>query len=143
MATQIQFPVKLTEIDLYGIVHHTRYPKWFESGRVDFLNKAGIPIGSLYSSGLFLPLVEMRCEYKRPAKLGYTVIVITELTDLSCVKLTFEYRVLNMLNRKLLATGKTFHAWTNNKLEPLNLEKAAPEIYKKLKQLAAPSNSQA
>ncbi|NLD47153.1 MAG: acyl-CoA thioesterase [Clostridiaceae bacterium] len=141
MATEIYFPVKVTEIDLYGVVHHAKYPKWFELGRLDFLNKAGIPISMLNTLGLFFPLVDMRCEYKSPAKLGYTVIVITELTSLSCVKLTFEYRVLNVLRRKVLATGKTSHAWTNKKFEPLNLEKAAPEIYTRLKQLVKAGRS--
>jgi acyl-CoA thioester hydrolase len=135
MVTSICFPVKLTEIDSLGIAHHSHYPIWFEVGRGNFFKKAGISKHKMSDQGLFLPLLKMKCEYKSPARYGDKILLTTSLTCISCVKAKFEYKILNKSNGKVLATGNTVHAWTNKKLEPLNMEKAAPEIYMKLKQL--------
>ncbi|MFZ5987217.1 MAG: acyl-CoA thioesterase [Bacillota bacterium] len=136
MTTETCFHVKFTEIDLMGIVHHSNYPIWFEAGRTDYLKKAGIPAYRMNALGFFLPLSKIECEFKSPARYGDKILVVTDLTYVSYVKVKFEYRILNKRNGKLLTVGKTIHAWTNKKVEPLNIKKAAPEIYQRLKQLA-------
>jgi acyl-CoA thioester hydrolase len=134
MSTKICFPVKYIEVDGMGIVHHSNYPLWFEKGRRDFLRKAGTSNSKITCKGFFLPLSEIQCKYKSPAKYGYEIIVITKILDMSCVKIKFEYEVLEKEKGKLLATGKTVHVWTNHRIEPINIEKAAPDIYLRLKQ---------
>lgn len=135
MSTKTSFAVKYTEIDSLGIVHHSNYPIWFEAGRRDFFRKAGTPNHDLKKQGLFLPLTEMKCAYKSPARFGNEIQVITSLIYLSCVKVKFEYKILNKSDGKILATGMTVHAWTDKKIEPINMEKKAPEVYMHLKRL--------
>ncbi len=140
MTTKIESTVKYSEIDSMGIVHHTRYPKWFEAGRNDFLKNAGLPSGTLNALGLYLPLTEMNCKYKSPARFGDEITIITSLIHASCVKLKFGYTIINKSSGKILATGITTHAWTNKALKPFNIEKADPEIYIWIKKLEeAPS----
>jgi acyl-CoA thioester hydrolase len=134
MTTNTRFTVKLTEIDRMGIVHHSNYPIWFETARRDFLKEAGAPSSKIRALGLFLPLSELKCEFKSPAKYNDEINVATNLIYMSCVKIKFEYKVFNNINEKIIATGKTVHAWTNMKIEPINIEKAAPEIYGLLRQ---------
>lgn len=129
MITRTSFPVSYSEIDKMGIVHHSYYPKWFEIGRRDYMNKAGIPDSSIYSQGFYLPLCELDCKFKSPAKYGDEIIVITVITFLSCVKVRFEYKVLNNRREEPIAVGNTVHAWTDKDIKPLNIEKAAPQIY--------------
>lgn len=136
VTTKTYFPVIFTEIDMMGIVHHSNYVRWFEKGRRDYLEKAGTSNIHIVNQGFFLPLSEMECKYKSPAKHGDKIIVITKLVSMTCVKIMFEYEVLSKKEEKLLATGKTVHAWTNGRLEPINIEKAAPEIYWRLKQFS-------
>ncbi len=135
MITRTSFPVRYSEIDRMGIVHHSNYPKWFEIGRGDYMNKAGIPISSVYSQGFYLPLCELDCKFKSPAKYGDEIVVITEITFVSCVKVTFGYKVLHNRTEKLIAVGNTVHAWTDKNIKPLNIEKAAPQIYTSFKAL--------
>jgi acyl-CoA thioester hydrolase len=139
MVTKTCFAVKLTEIDHMGIVHHSNYPIWFESGRIDYLKKAGIPNSKIVTLGLFLPLSELKCDFKSPAKYNNEIIVNTSVIYMSCVKIKFEYNVINKKNDRVIANGMTAHAWTNRKIEPLNIEKAAPEIYGRLKQFVESS----
>lgn len=136
MTTRICFPVIYTEVDGMGIVHHSNYPLWFEKGRRDYLKKAGTSNSKIASQGFFLPLSEIECNFKSPAKYGDEIIVITKILSMSCVKIMFEYEVLDKEKGKLLATGKTVHAWTNQRIEPINIEKAAPDIYWRLKQFS-------
>ncbi len=135
MITKSEFTVKYTEVDVMGIVHHAIYPKWFETGRNNFLRNAGLPGSTLNALGLYLPLTEMNCKYKSPARFGDEVQVITSLTYVSCTKVKFSYTVINKSTEKILVTGTTTHAWTNKELKPFNIEKADPEIFNWLKKL--------
>ena len=135
MITKTHFAVRHSEIDSLGIVHHSRYPIWFETGRAEFLEKAGFPTFMLNAMGLFLPLTDMECSYKAPAKYGDEITIATSLTHMSYVKIKFEYSVINRSTGKFMASGITSHAWTNKKLEPVNMEKKAPKLYSKLLQL--------
>lgn len=135
------FPVSFTEIDILGIVHHSNYVRWFEAGRMNYFKKAGNPVSRINSIGLYLPLLEMECEFKSPAKFGDVVQILTKLVYVTCVKVKFEYQVVNKTKGKVLAVGRTTHAWTNRKLELQNMEKTSPEIYSQLKQLAGKTDA--
>ena len=135
MTTEISFPVRYTDIDALGIVHHSNYLKWFEAGRIDFLRNADMPNHKLNMMGYFLPLSEMRCTYKSPVKYGNKILIRTNLIYMSCAKVKFEYRALNKSSGKVIAIGTTVHAWTDKGINPLNIEKAAPEVYRKLENL--------
>lgn len=132
MKTKTHFSVRHSEIDSLGIVHHSRYPIWFEAGRAEFLAKAGLPTFMLNAKGLFLPLTDLECSFKVPAKYGDEIIIATSLIYMSYVKIKFQYNVVNRSSDKILATGVTVHAWTSSKLEPINIEKSAPSVYCKL-----------
>jgi acyl-CoA thioester hydrolase len=82
----------------------------------------------------------MECKYKSPAKFGDEIIIITCITFVSCVKIKFEYKVLNNINGRLLAIGNTVHGWTDIGVNPLSIEKAAPEIYTLLQTLVVDKN---
>ena len=133
MTTKTDFPVIYTEVDRMGIVHHSNYLLWFEKSRRDYLKKAGISNSKIACQGFFLPLSEIECKFKRPAKYGDEILVITKILSMSCVKTVFEYEVLDKVKGKLLATGKTVHVWTNRRVEPVNIEKEAPDVYWRLK----------
>lgn len=136
MVTRTSFNVKFLEIDSMKIVYHVNYPRWFEIGRMDYLKKAGISNQSIVRQGFYLPLSEIECKYKSPAKLGDEITVWTEIVSISCVKLKFEYKITNKKTGKLLAVGHTVHAWTDKQIQPVNIEKAAPEIISSLRSFA-------
>jgi len=129
MTAITSFKVRRSEIDKLLIVHHSVYLKWFENGRRDYLRKAGIPHSEINRLGFCLPLSEIECKFKSTVKYGDEVAVITRITSISCVKVVFEYRILNKANGKTLAVGKTIHAWTDKNIKPINIEKSAPQIY--------------
>ncbi len=135
MVTKTRIRVSHSEIDHLGIVHHSNYPLWFESGRHDYLKHAGLPESKIRAMGFCLPLAELKCEFKSPAKLKDEIIILTNATYLSYAKIKFEYTVMNT-DEKLIAIGNTVHAWADRSIKPLNIKKEAPELYESLKKFS-------
>lgn len=134
MQTGTRFIARYAETDQMGIIHHSNYAVWFEAGRTDFLKKAGVSNTNIEAKGILLPLYEMNCQFKSPAKYEDEIIVLTSLKQISRVRLYFSYQVINAVNQKLLATGETMHAWTDKALKPVNASKTVPDVYSLLSQ---------
>ena len=136
MNTETKLIVRYAETDKMGIVHHSNYPVWFEAGRTDFIKQTGISYSEMEAAGVLLPLYEITCRFKHPARYEDEIVVVTKLKSLSRVRLILSYDVFETENGELLATGETMHAFTDAALKPLNMERAAPKIYALLKKAA-------
>lgn len=135
MLIETRFTARYAETDQMGIVHHSNYPVWFEAGRTEFLKKTGISNSQIEAKGILLPLSQMECSFKNPARYEDEIVVKTRIRRMTCVRIEFEYEVLNDENGLLLATGSTSHAWTDKHLKPLNIEKKLPEFCRMLKKI--------
>ncbi len=134
MQTESRLNVRYAETDQMGIVHHSNYPIWFEVGRTDFFIFAGLTYADMEALGIMLPLYEISCQFKSPAKYGDEVIVITKLDKITPVRICFSYEVIRASDSKQLAVGKTMHAWTDTALKPLNAKKLIPREFMLLTQ---------
>ena len=133
MKTQKKITVRYAETDKMGIVHHSNYAVWFECARTEFFKNLGYTYSSIEDDGILLPLTDLKCSFKKPAKYEDEIILILEVVKLTCVRLSFCYEVYdNCFN--LIASGETSHAWTDKDLKPLNIEKHKPALYNMLKQ---------
>lgn len=133
MKTETKLTVRYAETDKMGIVHHSNYPIWFEAGRTDFLKQTGFSYSDVEARGVMLPLYEITCRFKTPAKYEDEITVITSLKELTRVRLILSYEVVNTRTKTQLATGETLHAFTDSALKPLNAERAIPDIYALMK----------
>jgi YbgC/YbaW family acyl-CoA thioester hydrolase len=61
--------VRFNECDMYGHVNNAVYLSYLEHARVDLLKDIGLPLESLTESGIFLYIVKISIEYKKPAKI--------------------------------------------------------------------------
>ena len=134
MQTETRFIARYAETDQMGIIHHSIYAVWFEAGRTDFLKKSGFSNTNIEAKGILLPLYEMNCQFKSPAKYEDEIMILTSLKQISRVRLYFSYQVVNAVNQKLIATGETMHAWTDKALKPINAAKTVPDVYSLLSQ---------
>ena len=129
MQSKTYLTVRYAETDQMGIVHHSNFPIWFEMGRTEFLKELGSSYSEIEQRGVLLPLYELNCQFKSPAKYEDKLMIVTSIKSLSPVKMSFSYEVINTINNKLLATGETMHAWTNVQLKPINAERMIADIY--------------
>jgi acyl-CoA thioester hydrolase len=132
MITETEIVVRYAETDQMGIVHHSNYAVWFEAARTDFTDQLGYRYADMEASGILLPLTDLQCSFKKPARYGQTVVIRTRIERLTGVRIIFAYEVLDRETGELLATGETRHAWTGRDLKPLNLKKKKPVVYEAL-----------
>ena len=105
--------VRYPETDQMGVVHHTHFLVWFEIGRSELMRQAGLPYAEMEREGVWMPVVEASCRYISPARYDDEIVVETCLTEVSRVTSRFTYRVVRQPGGRLLATGSTRHAATD------------------------------
>jgi acyl-CoA thioester hydrolase len=86
--------VRYAECDPMGIAHHSSYLPWLEIGRTDLIARAGRPYRELEREGIFLPVVSLSLEYRRPVRYDDRLLLTTRLVILSPVRAEFRYRIL-------------------------------------------------
>lgn len=104
-----EIKVRFAETDLMGVVHHSAYIVWFEAGRVDWMEKAGLPYTEIAGSGHHFAVTGIQAQYRAAAYFGDVVHVITRVTNLRSRRIDFAYEVRRGSDQTLLATGSSEH----------------------------------
>src|SRR5690625_4909917 len=130
--SSIMLRVRYQETDQMGVVHHANYINWFEVGRTEWLRASGTDYRQIEEKGLLLPVLQVHCKYKQPARYDDLVRIQARMIEYSGVKLTFAYEVYR--EHELLVTGTTFHCWTNKDLKPTPLRRIWPDLDQMLKE---------
>ncbi len=60
---KINLRVHFYDTDTMGVVHHSNYIRWFETGRVEFLRTLGIDLNEMLHDGILFPIVEIQAKY--------------------------------------------------------------------------------
>ena len=126
---------RYAETDQMGIIHHSVYAIWYEEARTIFFNEIGIKYDEIEKMGIMTPLIELNCEYKKPAYYNQEVEIRTKIIKLTPVKFIIEYDIFNKENQ-LINIGKTTLAWADSKsFKIIYLQKKYPEIYKSIEKI--------
>ena len=96
--------VEYHHTDQMGIVHHSNYIRYFECGRTDMLKKLGLPIERIEEAGVMLPIVSVECRYRRPAKMGDRIRIVSMVDRVPSAKLIVRSEIFNQ-NDELLVEG--------------------------------------
>jgi acyl-CoA thioester hydrolase len=112
-----------------GVVYYANYFVWFEVGRTDLLRAAGWSYREMENEGFALPVIEARCQYRRPAKYDDELDVHTTAALRSPVRLEFEYEVVRPSDAAVIATGRTVHASLNSSGRPHRLPPRIRELF--------------
>ncbi len=127
---------RYAETDQMGIIHHSVYAIWYEQARTEFFNEIGFRYDEVEKNGVMTPLIELNCEYKRPAYYNQAVEIRTKIIKLTPVKFILEYDIYNQENQ-LINIGKTTLAWADAKtFKIINLQKKYPEVYQLIEKAA-------
>lgn len=131
--------VRYQETDKMGVVYHSNYFVWFEVARTEMIRKVGITYKSMEKMGLLLPVVDVSCSYKVPAKYDDEVIIKAKVAYYNGLKIEFEYEAIRIEDGMLLATGRTNHVWIDNNYRPKRLNKVLPEIHQRILEVYQPN----
>jgi acyl-CoA thioester hydrolase len=107
MPVQAQIRVIYGDTDAMGQVYYGNYLKWFEVGRAEWFREKGMTYRDVEGRGVYLPVVEAHCSYKKPALYDDLLTIATSFEFSGAARLRFDYQI--MRNGELLAVGYTVH----------------------------------
>ena len=132
---ETEIRVRYAETDKMGIVHHSNYLIWFESGRSDLCRARGFSYKEMEENDNALMVVaESYCRYKSPAYYEDVLMVRTRVAEVRSRAIRFVYEIFRPSDSTLLAEGETLHLVTDQNKKVRQI----PEIYKE-RLLAEPS----
>ncbi len=102
--------VRYADTDQMGVVYYANYLVWFEIGRTEWLRQAGTTYRALEESGIILPVIDVRCEYRQPARYDDEIEIRTRGTLVSGVRVRFDYEIARRETGAVAACGYTVHA---------------------------------
>ena len=119
--------VRYKDTDRMGVVYYGNYLTFFEVGRAEFMRDVGFAYAELEKKGLLLVVTEAAAKYH--ANVGYDALVtiMTKLRETSRVRVRFDYRVIDEMDR-LLVSGHTVHACLNEKQRATRLPEELTKV---------------
>jgi acyl-CoA thioester hydrolase len=73
---KLSFEPAFHEIDMMGVVHNAVYFLWFEQGRLQIMLDV-LPLDEAMKLGVMMPVVENRCQYRKPIRFGDPLLLYT------------------------------------------------------------------
>jgi len=105
--------VRYYETDLMGIVHHSNYIRYFEWGRHIALVDMGLPTQEIEKKGIMMPVVNLSCNFKTPAKQGDKLRIVTYVKEMPRVRFFVETEIYNEKN-ELVCNGSVTLGFINS-----------------------------
>jgi acyl-CoA thioester hydrolase len=115
-----------------GVVYYANYLVWFEVARTDLLRRAGWTYREMEEAGFALPVIEAHCDYRQSARYDDELDIETAGSQVSAVRVRFDYRVIRAADARLLASGHTVHASLDPSGRPRRLPGQAQAIFEDL-----------
>ena len=127
--------VRYSETGRQGVAHHANYFNWFDTALEELVRTCGLSYNDIEDLGYFLTPVSDKCRYYNPAIYNDELTVRLSVLDISSVKVKFSYEIIREKDAKLIAVGQTTHVFVDKNFKPHSLNKAAPVLYKMIKEM--------
>ena len=101
----IPIEVRYSDLDPQWHVNNTRYLVYIEQARLEYLRNLGLFEGQNFLD-LRMIIADVHVAFLAPIELGQKVRVGTRAAKIGNKSITFEYRIEDSENGKLLATGE-------------------------------------
>ena len=105
--------IRFQEVDMLGMVWHGHYLSYFEDARTAFGNKYGLNYSDIREAGLVAPVVQVSCDFLSQTEFADEIEIAARLMCSKSPKIEFYYEVKRLSDSKLLATGTTIQAITD------------------------------
>jgi acyl-CoA thioester hydrolase len=87
--------VYFEDTDAYGVVYYANYLKFMERARSDFIRAVGVDqAAELRSSGSAYVVVEVNIRYRKPARLGDDLLVVSTVDQIRASSVLIHQRVM-------------------------------------------------
>jgi acyl-CoA thioester hydrolase len=120
--------VRYAETDRMGVVYYANYLVWFEVARTEWLRQSGWSYREMEENGIMLPVIEVHCQYQRPARYDDEIEIVARATLVTPARLRFDYEAVRITERDLAVTGHTVHAAVDAVGKPCRLPARVREM---------------
>lgn len=117
------------ETDKMGVVHHSNYIRFLEEARCRWMKELNLPMEKLEEMGYTIPTLEVNCKYQNHVTSGDIISIKPFVAEYNGVRMTIEYKVMNVKTGKEIIKAWTKHCFTNRELRPVNMKKNNFEIH--------------
>lgn len=123
--SRIDIPIRVryVECDPMGVAHHSIYPIWLEIARTELLRTRGISYAQMEAQGVFVVVVKLALNYRRPARYDDELRVIAGVTRTTPAKIEHGYEIRR--GEELLCTAWTVLACLDRQGRPQRV----PEVF--------------
>jgi acyl-CoA thioester hydrolase len=121
--------VYFEDTDAYGIVYYANYLKFMERARSDMIRAAGVDQAAEFErSGSAYAVVEVDIKYRRPARLGEDLQVVSSVQQVRASSVDIQQRVMRGL--ELLTDARVTAAFLDGQGRPKRQPKQWVEKFK-------------
>lgn len=125
-------PVNYYETDKMGVVHHSNYARYLEESRIEMLKFYDMPFDMIEEMGYMIPVLDLKCSFKEPARFGETLIVVPKVEQVTAVRFYISYVIYDETMTRIKHVAETSHCFLDKSFNIVSLKKKEPELYEKL-----------
>jgi tol-pal system-associated acyl-CoA thioesterase len=93
MEHRVAYKVYYEDTDSLGVVYYANYLKYLERGRTEWVGAQGRPIQDWNRDGYSFVVYTLTMKFRRPARLGDTIEVVTSVELTSAYRASFTQRI--------------------------------------------------
>lgn len=118
----MEIKIYYEDTDCGGVVYYANYLKYFERARTEYLEVRGYSVAALIRQGTVFVVVRAEVEYRSPGRYGETLVIDTEVGDVTRAALTFSHIVREKVSGRMVVKGSARLAATdgNGKVKRLD-----------------------
>ena len=100
----ISIPIQWGDQDAFGHVNNTCHIRWFESARVEYIQKCGLTM-MIESGGVGPILASITCNYRRQMEYPDTIQIGARVSRIGRSSMTMEHAVFSETQNTITADG--------------------------------------
>ena len=113
----LPYQVAYADTDMMGVVYYANYFSLFERGRTELFRDMGIPYSEIEKQGIYVPVSDARCRYKRSARYDDLVSIMSSVQETKPARITIAYQIYrngNELRPRAAAWANDIHRPTSS-----------------------------
>ena len=107
LVVEKELEIRFSEVDMMGVVWHGNYPLYLEGAREAFGAEFGLSYALYIRENVFVPIVKMDVDYKRPVRFGMRPVIRIEYVPTDAAKVIFDYKLYDKESGDVFLTART------------------------------------
>ena len=126
LSVEKEFEIRFSEVDMMNVVWHGSYPLYLEDAREAFGAEYGLSYQRYIQENIFVPIVEMKINYKRPLTFGMKPVIRITYRPTESAKIVFDYEIIDPQSKTVCLTARTVQVFMDRNY---NLMWESPRFY--------------